>query len=143
MELLLRNLRRGHPHSTPHMWGRSLREVFPVPRGNPRSSDGLGKLHTSRTLSRWERCNALVSIENVKCFFLYLTVDGSWTAWGPWGQCSVTCGSGTRKKSRECLKPRHGGEARCTVPTDDHRYNCTKQEQNMLHTSVGSYRQTK
>ncbi|XP_076096227.1 coadhesin-like [Mytilus galloprovincialis] len=34
-----------------------------------------------------------------------LAVDGNWSAWGSWGGCSQTCGSGTRYRSRSCSNP--------------------------------------
>ena len=27
-------------------------------------------------------------------------IDGNWGLWGPWGQCSVTCGLGTRVRDK-------------------------------------------
>ena len=30
-------------------------------------------------------------------------VDGQWSDWGSFGSCSVSCGAGTRTKTRECV----------------------------------------
>ncbi|XP_076766827.1 A disintegrin and metalloproteinase with thrombospondin motifs 1 [Xylocopa sonorina] len=38
-------------------------------------------------------------------------VDGQWGEWGPYGECTRTCGGGVKKKYRKCNNPRpqHGG----------------------------------
>ncbi|RUS87810.1 hypothetical protein EGW08_004409 [Elysia chlorotica] len=40
-------------------------------------------------------------------------VDGQWMDWTPWSSCSVSCGGGSRERSRDCYLGQHGG-ANCT-----------------------------
>ena len=48
------------------------------------------------------------------------TVDGSWTDWGDWNLCSVTCAGGTQSRSRTCTNPppRYGGRE-CNGESED------------------------
>ncbi|GFS05126.1 brain-specific angiogenesis inhibitor 1 [Elysia marginata] len=41
------------------------------------------------------------------------SVDGQWMDWTPWSSCSVSCGGGTRERSRDCYLGQFGG-ANCT-----------------------------
>jgi hypothetical protein len=38
------------------------------------------------------------------CFSLFL-VNGGFTEWSDWSICTVTCGSGTIQRTRECSNP--------------------------------------
>ncbi|XP_045160489.2 SCO-spondin-like [Mercenaria mercenaria] len=54
-----------------------------------------------------------------------ITVDGVYTEWITWTQCTVTCGTGTRNRSRECTNPspQHGGSD-CVEPATESE-NCS------------------
>lgn len=53
-----------------------------------------------------------------------MTVNGGWSNFGDWGECSVTCGSGVQARSRSCTNPppAYGG-AGCTG-TDKQTREC-------------------
>ncbi|XP_078374550.1 properdin-like isoform X2 [Oculina patagonica] len=61
------------------------------------------------------RCKCLPRYGGLCC----QQVDGNWSIWGSWGDCSVTCGGGTQKRSRSCTNPpmAHGGKP-CTGPSE-------------------------
>uniref|UniRef100_K1Q6Z0 Hemicentin-1 n=1 Tax=Magallana gigas TaxID=29159 RepID=K1Q6Z0_MAGGI len=58
------------------------------------------------------------------CESVHCPIDGSWSAWGAWGHCSVTCGGGTKERHRTCSNPvpSHGG-ANC-VGSNKNSHNC-------------------
>ena len=43
--------------------------------------------------------------ENQACKEKPCPVNGGYSEWGPWTECSATCGSGERTRSRKCNKP--------------------------------------
>ena len=64
-----------------------------------------------------------------KCILIIVrTVNGNWGAWTQWSTCSLSCGGGSRKRSRRCDNPPpNSGGTHC--PGDDHQIDyCNKEE---------------
>nr|XP_054769474.1 hemicentin-1-like [Lytechinus pictus] len=51
------------------------------------------------------------SVDTEPCNQQPCAVDGKWTHWSQWSECSQTCGESQRRKTRECNNPApaHGG----------------------------------
>ncbi|XP_074654070.1 hemicentin-1-like [Tubulanus polymorphus] len=45
------------------------------------------------------------AVEQQTCSLAICAVDGKWTDWTPWEECSKTCGNGERIRSRKCQNP--------------------------------------
>ncbi|ELU15433.1 hypothetical protein CAPTEDRAFT_224576 [Capitella teleta] len=43
--------------------------------------------------------------DNTTCNDGPCPIDGSWSPWGYWGECSATCGGGLKTRSRTCTNP--------------------------------------
>ncbi|XP_037550324.1 SCO-spondin-like [Nematolebias whitei] len=61
--------------------------------------------------------------EGVYCQDIDCRVDGDWTPWSVWSDCSVTCGQGTHVRTRACINPppRNNG-SHCTGPERETQY---------------------
>ena len=48
---------------------------------------------------------------NFIVFFFLLVINGGYTHWSEWSECSASCGDGTRMRFRNCTnpKPMRGG----------------------------------
>ena len=45
------------------------------------------------------------SSESENCNEQACSVDGAWADWGVWSDCTLTCGDGTKDRSRTCTNP--------------------------------------
>ncbi|XP_056002342.1 coadhesin-like [Ostrea edulis] len=59
------------------------------------------------------------SMQATGCAMIHCPIDGGWSTWSDFGQCSETCGQGVQIKSRTCSnpRPRYGGRG-CVGPNN-------------------------
>ena len=52
----------------------------------------------------------------------FVTVDGGWSEFGDWSECSSKCGGGTQTRTRTCTKPTpENGGADCVGDSTETR----------------------
>ncbi|XP_060581084.1 scavenger receptor cysteine-rich type 1 protein M130-like [Ruditapes philippinarum] len=53
-------------------------------------------------------------------------INGHWTSWTTWGSCSVTCGGGTKKRTRTCTNPAPSGYGRACIGNSEDKDICNR-----------------
>merc|ERR1712127_674813 len=59
------------------------------------------------------------------CYGYCQPVNGAWSVWSSWGDCSKPCGEGEKSKTRTCSNPapEHGGNQCWGPPSDTEKCN--------------------
>ncbi|KAJ7361882.1 hypothetical protein OS493_014527 [Desmophyllum pertusum] len=69
---------------------------------------------------------SIVSFHNQeRCNEQPCPVDGGYTGWSPWSQCSVTCGNGTQQRYRSCTNPPPANNGTSCTGSDKETRICT------------------
>ena len=55
-------------------------------------------------------------------------VNGNYTSWTSWTECSVSCGNGTKTRQRDCANPspKYGGKDCTTLGASEEVLGCLK-----------------
>ena len=108
--------------------------------------DRYGPVRLSRTqdASRWVRPKKKTSLLTLTCiephilysltlnafFYLYFAVNGGWSAWSSWSECTSTgqpnaCGRGSQKRTRLCNNPSPLNGGRTCPGSNVQKADCT------------------
>ena len=63
---------------------------------------------------------AATGLGNLNVHVVVVPVDGGWSDYGDWSECSKSCGGGERTRSRTCTNPSPAdGGAECTGESEE------------------------
>ncbi len=63
---------------------------------------------------------------------LFPPVDGQWADYGPWSDCSVTCGEGRQERRRTCTNPIPQYNGKVCDGMDIQTRSCVAQQQGKI-----------
>ena len=68
--------------------------------------DGSGELHFSNSKAHYTISLLILDLTDWKCSLVPSQVtDGAWSEWGTYGECTKTCGTGLKTRTRTCTNP--------------------------------------
>uniref|UniRef100_A0A2C9K848 Hemicentin-1 n=1 Tax=Biomphalaria glabrata TaxID=6526 RepID=A0A2C9K848_BIOGL len=67
------------------------------------------------------------SVENTNCVIELCPVHGNWAPWSVWGECTLTCGGGQRKRVRTCSNPAPSGSGQPCAGSGEEMEYCNTQ----------------
>ncbi|KAK2182809.1 hypothetical protein NP493_335g03034 [Ridgeia piscesae] len=96
-----------------------------------RSCD-TGHSNRTRFCSRTEHggvshCNGSNDSETRKCNEHPCPVDGEWSKWSQWTECSRSCETGQSNRTRFCIEAKHGGVNHCNGSEESGTKTCNEQ----------------
>ena len=57
----------------------------------------------------------------------FVMIDGAWSNWSDWGNCSLSCGGGIQSRSRTCSNPAPSGSGADCVGINSDTQSCNTQ----------------
>ncbi|WAR30605.1 HMCN1-like protein, partial [Mya arenaria] len=76
--------------------------------------------HMVKHINNWIHCH--------QCKHLEPILDGGWSNWSPWQQCSVECGNGFKERVRSCDNPAPSNQGLFCPGSDTERQACKLKE---------------
>ena len=63
---------------------------------------------------------------------MFVVVNGGWSDFGEWSECSVTCGGGIKERTRTCTNPPPSNGGACCVGDNVEAKSCYTSSGNNL-----------
>lgn len=86
----------------------------------------LKRLETINVVQQWQKINNFLFL--CFLFFFRVAIDGNYTEWSEWSDCSLTCGGGLKTRARQCTSPppQYGGKTCERLGRANETLSCSK-----------------